>query len=103
MQYTLWSHGRLLGETDLGYARCLTKHRMGWFHPNDLGERLIPLACGVPPALRELVKLSRRVAPNPHAMNSRGRDVETMLKASTEFADVAAAEAQMEGLALELR
>ena len=103
MQYTLWSHGRLLGETDLAFARCLPKHRMGWFHPNHLGERLAPLACGVSPALRELGKLTHRLVPNPYSTKRRKWDLDTVLKTSTEYADLAAAAAQEEGLALELR
>jgi hypothetical protein len=47
MTYTLWSRGRLLGESDLGYARCLPRHRMGTLHPTDVGDRLLPVAAGV--------------------------------------------------------
>jgi hypothetical protein len=103
MNYTLWSHGRLLGETDLAFARCFEKHRMGWFYPNDLGERLMPIICGVKPALFALGDLTHRLVPNPYAAERRTWDLETVLRTSTEFADLAAAQAQEEGLALELR
>jgi hypothetical protein len=103
MQYTLWSHGRLLGGTDLAFARCFPKLRVGFFHPNDLGERLMPIACGVSPALHELSRLTRRLIPNRHVTRRRTWDLETVLRSSTEYADVAAAGAQEEGLELELR
>jgi hypothetical protein len=103
VQYTLWSHGRLLGETDLAFARCLPKHRMGWFHPNDLGERLMPIICGVKPAFFALSDLTHRLLPNPHGGQRRKWNLDTVLKNSTEYADLAAANAQADGLALELR
>lgn len=52
MSYTIWSRGRLIGETDLGFIYRENNHRTGWFHPNELGERLMPVATGVSPALR---------------------------------------------------
>ena len=103
MQYTLWSHSRLLGETDLAFARCLPKHRMGWFYPNDLGERFMPIICGVKPAFFALAELTRRLIPNPYGTGRRTWDVDTVLKNSAEYADLAAAYAQEAGLALELR
>lgn len=103
MQYTLWSHGRLLGETDLAFVRCFPKHRMGWFHPNDLGDRLMPIICGIKPAFFALSDLTRRLLPNPWGDRGRRWDLDTVLKGSTEYADLAAANAQEDGLALELR
>jgi hypothetical protein len=103
MQYTLWSHGRLLGETDLAFARCFEKHRMGWFHPNELGERLMPIICGAKPAFFALSDLTRRLIPNPYGSQRRTWDLDTVLRTSTEYADLAAAYAQEQGLALELR
>jgi hypothetical protein len=52
MQYTLWSRGRLLGETDLGFIYRENGFRCGWFHPNERGARLMPMATGVSPARR---------------------------------------------------
>ena len=52
MQYTLCSRGRLLGETDLGFVYREGGFRCGWFHPTALGDRLMPAATGVPPAMR---------------------------------------------------
>jgi hypothetical protein len=82
MHYQLWSRGRLLGETHLGFARCLTTISQGWFHPNALGERLMPMATGVAPAARTL-----------HVLGSD----------ETARADLLAAVDQEEALELELR
>ena len=51
-QYTLWSRGRMIGITDLGFIYREHGHRCGWFHPNEVGERLMPAATGVRPAMR---------------------------------------------------
>lgn len=50
--YTLWSRGRLLAETDLGFVYRENRFRCGWLHPTELGERILPEAVGVAPALR---------------------------------------------------
>jgi hypothetical protein len=50
--YTLWSRGRLLAETDLGFIYRENRHRCGWLHPTEIGERILPEAAGVAPALR---------------------------------------------------
>ena len=76
---------------------------MGWFHPNDLGERLMPIICGTKPAFFALSELTRRLLPNPYADNKRRWDLNEVIKGSTEYADLAAANAQEAGLALELR
>jgi hypothetical protein len=52
MSYTVWSRGRLLGETDLGFVFRFRGVRCGWFVPTESGERLMPSATGVGPALR---------------------------------------------------
>ena len=82
MQYTLWSRGRLLGETDLGFIYRENGHRCGWFHPNEVGERLMPAATGVAPAMR----LEFKIGPDAEA-----------------HADVLAAIDREEALELELR
>lgn len=51
MTYTLWSRGRLLGHSDLGYARTMPLHRMGTLVPTEEGERLLPVASGVSAAI----------------------------------------------------
>ena len=52
VQYKLWSRGRLLGETDLGFLYRENEFRTGWLHPSELGQRLMPEATGVAPAMR---------------------------------------------------
>jgi hypothetical protein len=63
VRYTLWSRGRLLGETDLGFIFRPNGFRCGWFHPTPLGDRLMPIATGVSPALRTLCM----IGPDPTA------------------------------------
>jgi hypothetical protein len=82
MAYGLCSRDRLLGETDLGFIFRENRRRVGWLHPNELGERLLPEATGVAPAMRTEFKLG----PDP-----------------TLRADVLAACDQEAALALELR
>jgi hypothetical protein len=53
LTYTLWSHGRLLGTTDLAWARSLPRQRAGDIAPTPIGATLLPVACGVRPALRQ--------------------------------------------------
>jgi hypothetical protein len=50
--YTVCSRGRVLGTTDLGFIYRENGFRCGWLEPTDLGERLLPRATGVSPALR---------------------------------------------------
>ena len=80
--YTLWSRGRLIGETNLGFVYRERGFRCGWFHPNALGERLMPFATGVAPAMRT----EFMIGPDP-----------------TMHADVLAAADQEQALDLELR
>jgi hypothetical protein len=82
MTYTLWSRGRLLGETDLGFIYREHGHRCGWFHPNELGDRMMTAATGVAPAMRTAFM----IGPDPTAQ-----------------ADILAAADAEEALALELR
>ncbi len=82
MTYTLWSCGRLLGETDLGFVYREDGVRCGWLYPTPLGERLMPVATGVAPALRTLYTMESDVS-------ARG--------------DVASAVDEEEALALQLR
>jgi hypothetical protein len=50
MRYSLWSHERLLGHTDLDIP-CVTSHFMqGFIDPTQEGSKLLPRATGVPRA-----------------------------------------------------
>jgi hypothetical protein len=94
--YTVWNRGRLLGETDLGFVRCFPKYRTGWFRPTADGEKVMPIATGVSPALRAYVNRAR------HDSGER-TVVHSMMDGSSEAADLAAAFQHLEALELELR
>lgn len=49
MAYTIASHGRPIGETELEFVRMGGPGRSGWFHPNEWGESLMPLITTVLP------------------------------------------------------
>ena len=55
MRYTVSSDGVVIGETDLGFARCGDAMRAGWFHPSEAGERLLPRI--IPPLLAMRARL----------------------------------------------
>lgn len=59
MTYSLWSRGRLLGHSDLGYVRFQPLHRGGTLVPTEEGERLLPVASGVGPATIALGRAMR--------------------------------------------
>jgi len=82
MVYSVWSHGRLLGLTDLGFKSRPPRFRAGWFHPTDGTEILMDMATGFGPAL--------------HACHKAGTDTLTDAVVKTAIADA-------ESLALELR
>jgi len=102
MSYTLWSRGRLLGETDFEFVRCFDKMRMGFLHPTDAGYQIMPIACGVSPAFRKLADATGLSKRRRSVDQADGMSQEAMM-ATTEYADLAAAIAHQEGLDLELR
>ena len=51
MSYTLWSLGRLLGETDFGFLSSEERQRRGWLIPTKEGEPLVEIAAGVSAAM----------------------------------------------------
>ena len=98
MSYTIWSRGRLLGRTDLGFVRCIRKSRMGWFHPTPDGEKLMHVATGVSAAMFAYVHRDR------HLVDSIGAPaLAQAIDRSAEGADLAAAFQHLEALELELR
>ena len=99
MSYTIWSHDRLLGETDLGWVRCMENVRSGFFHPTDLGTRFMPRACGVSPAMGELSRVEIENAPDDQADGGASCPFEQ----TTQYADMLAAIEHERGLSLELR
>src|SRR4051812_3856264 len=57
MSYTVWSRGRLLGASDLGFIQIYSHMRMGWFLPSAEGEKLMHVLTGTGPALRKVDRL----------------------------------------------
>jgi len=51
VSYTLWSHGRLLGSTNLEFIYRENGHRTGWFRPEPGVQDILDVATGVSPAL----------------------------------------------------
>lgn len=51
MSYTLWSLGRLVGETDFGFLASEDRQRRGWLIPTEEGEPLAAIAAGVSDAM----------------------------------------------------
>lgn len=103
LSYTVWSRGRLLGSTDLGYRYKPHRSRMGDFVPTELGGKLMPIATGLSPAVMQLARVSRAMD-HPYSNDpALGEEQLEQLRRTTEYADYAAAEAQCEALDLELR
>ena len=78
MAYTVCSRGRPIGTTELDFVRIGGPHRMGFFRPNDEGERLIPLVAAPLPAMRERM---RRTAREPSETSSMSHEEATLLMA----------------------
>jgi hypothetical protein len=96
VRYTVWSRGRLIGETDLGYIRIINKCRSGSFHSNTEGERLMPVIASVLPAMRAYL--------HRDAVDALGDPlVQPALYGSKLFADLAEAFENLRSLDLELR
>ena len=94
MPYTLWSHDRLLGESELDYISNTDERLMGDFFPTVYGESRMPVLTGVSRALLEVKRA--RVA--------RGSDdADARVDHATEYADVAEANTRFDELELQLR
>jgi len=102
MTFMLWSKGRLLGQSPLDFARCMPRHRMGFLHPTADGERLLPIASGVSPAMTTLSRAVQRRSESEWE-HLTGAERQERMRTLTEFADVAAAQAHCDALELELR
>ena len=105
MPYTLWSRGRLLGETELAYRRAWPCFRAGDFAPNELGEKLMPIIVGVGPALTSLYDVhAEAIRRQPIEKDTDPeRDYPEQVRRSTEYADAVSIADELESLALELR
>lgn len=104
MPYTLWSRGRLLGESDLGFVQIWENVKFGWFHPSPAGERFMPVLTGTGPALMKLHKMMR----NPMREMMRGADeakgeFPRDIRQTTAYADLVSMIDEREAMELELR
>lgn len=80
MQYIVKSRGEAIGTTDLGFARAVPNARMGWFQPNDAGERVMPVIASTLPAVRAFLRSDGRAGCD--------RIPGAVLATSTEYADL---------------
>jgi hypothetical protein len=97
VQYTVFQHGRPIGESDLGFATAGEGARMGWFYPNALGETLMPVFGAVLPAL---CALARR---DDEAHCTRVPAAAELGRESAEYADWREAMHHVDQIELELR
>jgi hypothetical protein len=82
--YTVSSHGRPIGITDLAFVRVGGANRSGWLHPNNEGRQLLPKIASPLPAMRAFLHRDHR--------DARGASVvQPSLIGSTLFADIAEA------------
>jgi hypothetical protein len=100
--YTLWSRDRLLGDTELDYARIDPKSCMGDFIPTEFGESLMPIITGVSSALIDLSRKSREIRREVRSPTTASEHIE-MLRQTTAYADSKAVQDQCEALELVLR
>jgi hypothetical protein len=95
VQYTISSRGYPIGTTALDFMRIDGANRSGWFHPNALGEKLMPTVALVLPAMRAFV-----------CRNARGDDgqpiVQESARRSSLFADIAEALHHVDAMELTL-
>ena len=105
MQYIISSRGRPIGTTELdfarlpgaaelGFAHMLDATRSGWFHPNSLGETLMPNIALQHQAVRAFV--SRNVRADGQSI------VQPEFRNSSLFADLAEAFHRVEAMELTL-
>lgn len=99
MSYTLWSHGRLLGESPLDFARCLPLLRMGELHATPLG---LALLARVTDTRSDALLAAQRLHRGTPSGDSMGGVHATPQYASIN-ADLSAAGDYLDALALKLR
>ena len=101
MSYTLWSHGRLLGESPLDFVRCVPLLRLGELHTTPLGNALLARVTDTrSDALFAAQKLHRA---NSSAEPELRGGVHATPNYATIGADLSAAGDYLDALALELR
>jgi hypothetical protein len=101
--YTVVSRGRVLGTTELEYARWRKGFRGGSFSPAADAAGLVEIAVGVSPATITLGKKIREMDRDPDQGSATIAARAPRLKATTEHADLASACDHEAALELELR
>lgn len=93
VRYTLWSHGQLVGDSEMTFYRAQPEVCQGDLVPREGAAAIIAIATAVPAAARALAGAARNVA------SGQGRGRERL----AEYAHMMIAMAQRDALALELR
>jgi len=65
--YTIWSHGRLVGETDLGFDYDSGNCRAGNFFPTEFGETLMPIIAEPRRLMAQIARTGHRKPIDPAA------------------------------------
>jgi hypothetical protein len=102
MPYTVWSRGRLVGHSELAYARAFPDMRMGDFEPTAIGEALLPIILGVSPALRALYDVLEKMPDSASGVPPHDTGFPPEVRRTTEYADVVSTQDEIDALALEL-
>jgi hypothetical protein len=104
MPYTVWSRGRLIGESELAYARAFPDMRMGDFEPSPVGETLLPIILGVSPAVKALCDVIEQTRDDAERRGQTltRRGLPDSVRQTTEYADAASSQDELDSLALEL-
>jgi hypothetical protein len=102
MPYTVWSRGRLVGHSELAYARVFPDMRMGDFEPTAIGESLLPIMVGVSPALRALYDVLEKMPDAGQSAPPDDGEFPPEVRRTTEYADVVSTQDEIDALALEL-
>ena len=102
MPYTVWSRGRLVGHSELAYARVFPDMRMGDFEPTAIGEALLPIILGVSPALRALYDVLEKTPDMGRGAPPHDSGFPPEVRRTTEYADVVSTQDEIDALALEL-
>jgi hypothetical protein len=103
MPYTLWSRGRLLGETDLGFVQVFEHVRFGWFMPSPLGVRLMPVLTGIPPAALKVGRMLRNSVREAMRGNEQADGYPADVRRTTAYADLMSIEDEVAAMQLRMQ
>ncbi len=104
MPCTVWSRGRLIGESDVHDVRGMPGMRMGDFEPSPVGETLLPVILGVSPAVKALCEVVEKTRDDIERRGGSAPlgDWPDGVRSTTEYADAVSIQDELESLALEL-